>query len=85
MVRVGETLVERCEKAGLRIKIKYLDLWTSDVLMPNTDLVVEMFPYYKDLKIPVINGRPFLSHLQEEQLFSHLVGMIKTICEGCQS
>jgi hypothetical protein len=79
MIRVGEKLKELCEAESMPLKIKYVDLWVSDYLMPDTDLVIEMFPYYKDLSIPVVNGRPFLTHIGEENTYQKIVETVREI------
>lgn len=79
MMTIGEKLVERCARAGLRVQIEYVDLWTSDYLRPGVDLVVEMFPYYKKLPIPIFNGRPFLNRAGESELLAQLVDRIREI------
>lgn len=81
MVRVGEKLIDLCHSENLQINIKYVDLWVSDYLLPNTDLVVEMFPYFKDLDIPVINGRSFLNPLEENKMYGTVIDFIKEIIE----
>jgi hypothetical protein len=85
MVRAGEKLTDLCEAENLRVNIKYIDLWVSDYLMPNTDLVIEMFPYYKNLSIPVVNGRPFIGRQGEQQLYTELVDMVRNIQNAKQS
>lgn len=79
MVRVGEKLAELCRKEGLTISVKYVDLWVSDYFLPTTDLVVEMFPYYKNLSIPVVDGKPFLNPLLEDGLYVSLIETIKEL------
>jgi hypothetical protein len=79
MVRVGEKLTELCQAEGIQLNISYVDLWVSDYLMPSTDLVVEMFPYYKRLNIPVINGKPFLNPQEEEGYYPILIQEIKSM------
>ena len=79
MVRVGEKLTELCQAENLFVKIKYIDLWVSDYLLPSTDLVVEMFPYYKNLDMPLVNGRPFLNPMKENDLYVDLIDRIKEI------
>ena len=81
MIRVGEKLIELCEAEGMSVKIKYVDLWVSDFLMPNTDLVIEMFPYYKDIKIPIVSGRPFLTHINEDKTYNNIVNTVREIME----
>ena len=79
MIRVGEKLTELCKAENLTVKVKYVDLWVSDYLLPSTDLVVEMFPYFKDLDLPVVNGRPFLNPLKENDQYVNLINRIKEI------
>lgn len=79
MVRVGEKLAELCKAENLTVKVKYVDLWVSDYLLPSTDLVVEMFPYFKDLDIPLVNGRSFLNPLKENDHYVDLIYRIKEI------
>jgi hypothetical protein len=79
MVRVGEELIERCAAEKIPVKVSYIDLWVSDYVFPETDLVVEMFPYYEKIKIPVLNGRPFLNPAEEKEYFNILIDKIKEI------
>lgn len=79
MVRVGEHLKDLCSAQNLPVNIRYVDLWVSDYLLPNTDLVIEMFPYYKNLEIPVLNGRPFLDHQAEGEMYTRVLHKIKEI------
>ncbi len=79
MMAAGDKLTERCEKAGLRVQIDYVDLWTSDYLRPGIDLVIEMFPYFKKLSIPVVSGRPFAVRAGESELLAELVERIRDI------
>jgi hypothetical protein len=32
-----------------------------------------MFPYFRNLSIPVINGRPFLNGMGEKELFDSII------------
>ena len=79
MMAAGDKLIERCEQAGLRVRIEYVDLWTSDYLRPGIDLVIEMFPYYKKLPIPIISGRPFVTRTGDHELLAQLVGRIREL------
>ena len=79
MIRAGQKLTDLCDQEGLRVHVQYLDLWTTDFIRPNVRLVVEMFPYYHGLPIPVFNGRPFLSRSGEDELLAKLVAAIKEI------
>jgi len=81
MMTAGEKLSERCEKAGLRVHIDYVDLWTSDYLRPGIDLVIEMFPYYKKLAIPVVSGRPFATRAGADELLARLVDRIRELAQ----
>ena len=62
--------------------VKYVDLWVSDYILPSTHLVVEMFPYFKDLDIPVLNGRPLLNPLEEKTRLAELVNYIKDLSKS---
>lgn len=79
MMRAGEKLADLCAKQGLRIHLTYVDLWTSDYLQPNVDLVIEMFSYYKNLRVPIISGRPFLSGAGEKELMEQIISKIREI------
>jgi hypothetical protein len=81
MMTAGDKLSDRCEKAGLRVHIDYVDLWTSDYLRPGIDLVIEMFPYYKKLSIPIVSGRPFALRTGESELLAQLVERIREISQ----
>jgi hypothetical protein len=79
MIRAGDRLSDLCREQGLRVQIRYVDLWVSDTLLPNTDVVVEMFPYYKGLAIPVINGKRFITRQGEKELLAELVSLVREI------
>ena len=38
-----------------------------------------MFPYYKNLDKPLVNGRPFLNPMKENDLYVDLIKRIKEI------
>lgn len=81
MVRAADALADRCQRERLSLSVQYVDLWVSDYLRPNVDLVVEMFPYYKNLAIPVVNGRPFVIKQGEGALLSELVELVRGISQ----
>lgn len=77
MVRVGEMLTDLCRAEKLQVELKYVDLWISDYIHPGTDLVVEMLPYYKGLKIPVVDGKRFLNPREENAMYADLLEIIR--------
>lgn len=79
MRTAGEKLSELCQREGVRIRIDYVDLWVSDYLRPGIDLVIEMFPYFRDLAIPVISGKPFISRRGDRELLAELVERVKEL------
>jgi hypothetical protein len=79
MIRAGEQLSDLCAREGISIKIQYVDLWTSDYLMPGVRLVIEMYPYYRNLNIPVVSGKAFLARQGEEALLAQIVDLVREI------
>lgn len=79
MRAAGEKLTELCQREKLPIRIDYVDLWTSDYLRPGIDLVIEMFPYFRNLKVPIISGKPFINRQGEADLLAQLVNMVREI------
>lgn len=79
MLSAGEKLTESCKARGVHLDVKIQNLWETTYVAGNYDLIIEMFPYFKNEKCPVISGKPFISHAGEKELVKSITDML---CEG---
>lgn len=79
MLHIGDKLEELCRREKLRVRLVYVDLWETDSLPPQVDIVVEMFPFFSGLSIPIVDGRPLFTRQGERQFLPCLVTMIRDI------
>lgn len=76
MLSAGQKLTESCKARGVTLNVKIQNLWETTYVAGNYDLIIEMFPYFKDQKCPVISGKPFISHAGEKELIEEITGML---------
>ncbi len=76
MLSAGQKLTESCKKRGVTLDVKIQNLWETTYVAGNYDLIIEMFPYFKDQKCPVLSGKPFISHAGEKELIGKITDML---------
>ena len=76
MLSAGQKLSESCKARGVNLNVKIQNLWETTYVAGTYDLIIEMFPYFKDQKCPVISGKPFISHAGEKELIEEITGML---------
>lgn len=79
MLSAGQKLTERCKEKGVYLDVTIQNLWETTYVAGRYDLIIEMFPYFKNQKCPVISGKPFISHAGEKELIEQVTGML---CDG---
>ena len=72
MLVAGQKITERCAERGVDIDVKIQNLWETGYVAGHYDCIVEMFPYFKDQKCPVISGKPFINHDNEKELIEKI-------------
>lgn len=81
MLMASKKITERCAQKGVFVDATIQNLWETTYVARNYDLIVEMFPFFKDQKCPVISGKPFISHAGEKALVEHIAQLL---CDGDQ-
>jgi len=73
MLMASQKIQERCVQKGITADVTIQNLWETTYVARNYDLIVEMFPFFKDQKCPVFSGKPFISHVGEKTLVEQIV------------
>jgi hypothetical protein len=68
MLRAGELIRETCEKQDTPVDVTIQNLWETTYVAGRYDVIVEMFPFFKNQSCPVISGKPYISHVGEKEL-----------------
>jgi len=77
MEQASEKIREKCRQENIQVKVKVHSLWQSMQIDPRADLVIEMFPFFKQLDCPLLNGRPFITGNGESELLQQITDKLK--------
>lgn len=72
MLVAAEKIREACGKYGTDVDTTIQNLWETSYVRPGYDLIVEMFPYFKNMACPVLSGKPFINHVGEKDLLNRI-------------
>ena len=72
MLVAAEKIKERAAKRSLTVDVTIQNLWETSYVRPGYDLIIEMFPFFKDQACPVLSGKPFINHIGEEDLLKEI-------------
>ena len=82
MQRAAERIRQASENAGLDALVLVQNLWERSEPDPRACVIVQMFPFFSGLGVPVLDGRPFILGKGEDELLARIVSLI---CEeACQ-
>ncbi len=76
MLRAGELIREACAPRGVSVDVTIHNLWETAYVAGRYDVIVEMFPFFKDRECPVISGKPFINHVGEKELVAQITGLL---------
>jgi len=76
MLMASQKIKDRCLQKGVSVETTIQNLWETTYVARSYDLIVEMFPFFKDQKCPVISGKPFISHAGEKALVEHIAEIL---------
>ncbi len=82
MLRAGDLIRERCRAEGTEIQVNIQNLWETSYVAGRYDVIIEMFPFFKDQKCPVISGKPFINHIGEKDVIEKVA---RLLCAGEES
>jgi hypothetical protein len=77
MLRLAEAIRQICQSRDLLVHVSIHNLWESAYVDGRADLVIQMFPFFKELPCPVLDGRPFLNRRGDDELFAKIVSIIE--------
>jgi galactitol-specific phosphotransferase system IIB component len=77
MLMAAEKIQEECFKNQIDVAVKIHNLWESAYVDTNNDIVIEMFPFFKDLRCPVLSGKPFICKREEDKLIHKIISILK--------
>lgn len=77
MLRAAEVIEERCARCGMTATVTIQNLWETSYVRPGYDLIVEMFPFFKNQRCPVLSGKPFINRVGEAALLDQIVGHLQ--------
>lgn len=70
--------VERLLKAkGLNVKVEAVDIKSISMHLKTSDVYISIVPLKQELSIPVINGIPFLTGVDQEKELEKLIDILK--------
>ncbi len=78
MLVAAEKIKDRCKESGIHVTVKIQNLWETTYVVPGSDLIVEMFPFFGDEPCPVLSGKPFINHIGEEELLEEILQLLGT-------
>lgn len=76
MLMASQKITRRCLQEGVSVDVTIQNLWETTYVARNYDLIVEMFPFFKNQACPVISGKPFISHAGEKELVEQIAGLL---------
>ena len=79
MLRAGDLIRERCRAEGTEIQVNIQNLWETSYVAGRYDVIIEMFPFFKDQKCPVVSGKPFINHIGENDVIEKVAQLL---CAG---
>ena len=77
MLMASERIVEECCKNKIEATVKIHNLWESTYIGGNYDIIIEMFPFFKDLPCPILSGKPFICKREEDKLIKSIITILK--------
>lgn len=77
MTKTAEIIKEECLKSGIDVNISVHNLWESTHIDPRAQLVIQMFPFFRSLPCPIIDGRPFIHGRGEKELKGKIIELLK--------
>lgn len=76
MLAAAEKLTERCAREDVEVVATIQNLWETTYVAGNYDLIVEMFPFFKNETCPVLSGKPFINHIGEKELIEKIAAVL---------
>ena len=77
MLRLAEAIRQVCQSRDLSVNVSVHNLWESGYVDSRAHLVIQMFPFFKELHCALLDGRPFLNNQGNTELFEKIVAILK--------
>ncbi len=69
-------------KEGTDVQVTIQNLWETSYVAGHYDVIIEMFPFFKDQKCPVVSGKPFINHIGEKAVIEKVAGLLCAVKEA---
>jgi len=76
MMRGAEKIKKTCGARNLQVQVSMHNLWESSAIDPRANLVIQMFPFLRDLPCPLLDGRPFITGKGESELVEKVITIL---------
>ncbi|NPV69630.1 MAG: hypothetical protein HPY55_03150 [Firmicutes bacterium] len=76
MQRAAERIRQASESAGVQAQVLIQNLWERAEPDSRADVIVQMFPFFSALDVPVLDGRPFILGKGEDELLARILSLI---------
>lgn len=76
MLIAADKIKKICNKNNIDVIVNIHNLWESAISGQGYDLIIEMFPYFENITVPLLSGKPFIAHIEEKQLLNEIVRLL---------
>jgi hypothetical protein len=73
MLVAAQSIEESCLKARIPVRVDIKNLWESACTGDGYDVIIEMFPYFENVKCPLFSGKPFILRQGSDALVNNIV------------
>jgi hypothetical protein len=77
MIRLAETIKQKCQDSNLSVNVSMQNLWESGYVDPRAHLVIQLFPFFRELHCTLLDGRPFLNNHGNTELLETIVTILR--------
>lgn len=77
MAKAAEKIKKECDKRGIKVLITIHNLWETSYIDPRADMVIQTFPFFRELSCVLIDGRPFVHGRKEQELLTQIITILE--------
>ena len=77
MLVAAQSIEESCFDARIPVRVDIKNLWESACTGEGYDVIIEMFPYFENVKCPLFCGKPFILRQGNDALVNTIVSLLR--------
>lgn len=77
MVRIAEIIKDECYRKKIHIDISVHNLWESSFIGLDAYIVIQTFPFFKELPCYLLDGRPFINGIGQKALLNQIIDILE--------